>query len=205
MYMSSRLAGFLGVLGGGVALLCPLPALATVDVATIGRTSPVTAALPAVTFTDRVGDQRLTDGLPNDPKARSIDIRSVRFEKVGGTLRVTTTMRSVGGYGTQYVVATATTPSGLKFLIQASTNTSIAYVAKQSWANEVRCGDAKGRRDNGSPGSITAVVPLGCLGRPARLSQFTAYTVVEDYSVSHGRTLELADDEAAGGGVLRLR
>jgi hypothetical protein len=159
-----------------------------------------------VTISDRVGDHTLIDGLPNDPRSKAADVRSVRFEKVGGALRVTTTVNLVGIKSSrQYAVTSVKVPSGLKYLIQASTNTTRASVAKQSWRNTVSCPDARSGYRGGSPGTITATIPLKCLGKPNQITGFTAYTFTEVYSVAYGEYVAFSEDEAAGPGVLRLR
>jgi hypothetical protein len=194
------------------ALLAPTgvyAALPEIADSTSAQTDARTVAIqrgPAVTISDRIGDHALIDGLPNDPRSKAADIRSVRFEKVNGALRVTTTVNLVGiKTSRQYAVTSVTVPSGLKYLIQASTNTARASVAKQSWRNTVFCPDARSGHRGGSPGAITATIPLKCLGKPNQVTGFTAYTFTEVYSVAYGEYVAFSEDEAAGRGLLRLR
>ena len=169
----------------------------------LSGTAIAAAPTPAV-IKDPAGDVRFIDGLPTDPTAKSIDISKLKFEKVDGQLKVTVFIRDAHPSRTanQYMVAHATAPSGIKFLIQAATNTSRAYVAKQSWANEAFCPDA---RSITSGNTLIAKVPLKCLDRPARLTKLGAMTIVEEYSVGASRYYDLALDKASGRAVLKLR
>lgn len=181
--------------------LIALPMLATI----LSLSGPAAAAAftPAI-VNDPRGDYRLIDGLPTNPVTKSIDISRVKFEKVDGQLKVTGFIRDVHPSRTaiQYMVAHATAPSGIKFLIQATTGHQRAYVAKQSWANEVLCTEAKSIV---SGDTLVAKVPLKCLDRPSRLTRLGATTLVEEYSVAASRYYTYSMDKASGSAILRLR
>lgn len=160
---------------------------------------------PAVTITDRLGDHTLIDALPKDRYANASDIRTIRFEKINGALRITTTIGMVGiNASRQYAVTSFTVPSGLKYLVQAMPQTTRAEVAKQSWRNAVSCPDARSGYRAGSPGAIIATIPLKCLGKPKQITNFTAYSFTEVYHTGYSEYVAMSEDDAAGPGVLRL-
>jgi hypothetical protein len=168
-----------------------------VSVALVGTGAALAAGSSAVSSADPTGDYQLIDG-HRGPRSASIDIESMRWARSGGALRVSVVIRRLRPDNlNQYAVFRAVDPAThLRFLIQACTVTPVAHVARRSWANLVACPHATGRihQHADGTGSIVATVPLGCLGRPAKLKQLSVHTLARsfhmdtDYSADHAGT-----------------
>jgi len=179
--------------------------VATVVVAALGCSGAAFATGPApVTVSDPTGDYTLIDG-HHGARSASIDIESVRWARSHDVLRATVVIRRLRAADlNQYAVFRAVDPATRsRLLIQASTVTPVAHVATGSWGHPVRCPDATARVSDRSDGTgrIVAVVPLRCLGRPAKLEQLRVQTLARSFYMQKDLSLDRAHTPT----LLRLR
>jgi len=175
-----------------------------VSVALAGTAAAFASGSSQVSSTDPRGDYQLIDG-HRGPRSASIDIESMRWARSGNALRISVVIRRLRPeHLNQYAVFRAVDPaSHHHFLVQASTVTPVAHVARRTWGNRVACPNATSRvhtRADGR-GSIVATVPLGCLDRPAKLKDLSVLTLARSYHMDKDFSL----DRARTGQVLLLR